>query len=145
MESIRLSGEHIFFRYAYPCVEDKMIQGKISETHYLRLKKYAETGERPPRALLKYCFPHAFGALRDHALNSFSESPWDFDVVADYWRHNHGKIGECRVRKVTVSGIMGENGVLLEEEKGAFLDLYGLSLSPGDLVYVHRRVIIEKA
>jgi hypothetical protein len=144
MSSPFLSGEHIFFRYAFPCAEDKLRQGKISEPHYLRLKEYAETGERPPRSLLKYCFPHAFQALRDYAQNSFSQSAWDVDVVTEYWRYGHGKSGECRVREATVRAFLSEKGVLMDEENGAFLNIYGLSLLKGDPVYLHRRIVIEK-
>jgi hypothetical protein len=142
-----ISGKRLFLLYAYPCAEGRLILRKIDKEHFDRLVKLVHNGEEPTAQLLRYCFPHAFRRLREYA-NETSVERWDFATVADFWRHHHGHKGDCRVSLGKVVEVINEVVTRIADNDGfeiRALNLYDLPVNIGDRLYLHRRVLVEKA
>ncbi len=137
-----MTGERLFLRYAFPCVDARLAKGLISEEHTKELSAWVKGSGRPTRRRLKYCFPNAFKALRELGQRSGRE-PWSLENVEDYWHNNHKRSGDCAVRLLEVEKVEFGGRLILVGEK-RFLNGYGLELAPGDKVYVHRQAVIEK-
>ena len=139
-------GELLFSRYAYPCAWGRLVLQKISQKHFDRLTEHAKTGTAPNRQLLRYCYPHAFRRLREFAKENQLER-WAEKTVTEFWRTSHGHRGDCRVLlcRVLVSAT-GEGSFLVSDEKRIFsaINFFRIRLLPGDQVFVHHRVIVEK-
>jgi hypothetical protein len=146
-----MTGEQLFLRYAFPCIDPcgGMIVGKKYRTlraeHLAELRQLVATGGQPRRSLLRYCFPYAFRGLRKYAEENHLER-WALATVIAFWRHCHGHIGECRVRRCAIAGI-NETGIMAavtcEDERLNAINLYRLPLEIGQFAYIHLRVIAE--
>lgn len=125
-------GEKLFLLYAFPCARIRLVRRQIDEDRYFQLTAALQT-ERPRRRLLKFCFPHAFKALRELARANSRLDPWSLKNVQALWRENHQKDGGiCAVSLIAVS------------DKVPLSNPYSYDLQPGDRVYIHMRCIIEK-
>lgn len=138
-----MTAEQLFLRYAYPCVHAKEVMGKISPKHSQELTTWVLEEGNPTRRRLKFCFPHAFRALRALAQTQGRET-WSLVNVQDYWHNHHDREGDCATQLVTILVINNKtvtvnNGV----DELAMVNLYGLSLQVGDRVYTHQRCVVE--
>ncbi|MBT4849485.1 hypothetical protein HON36_01395 [Candidatus Parcubacteria bacterium] len=139
-----MTGEQLFLRYAFPCVQAREIMGKISPKHSQELTTWAIQDLQPTRRRLKFCFPHAFRALRQLARAN-NRQTWSLINVQDYWRSNHGHEGDCAVQLVTVVNLNKIVTVNNGADQLPVVNLYGLHLRVGDKVYTHKRCIVELA
>ena len=112
-----MTGEQLFLRYAFVCLDARLIKGLISEEHAEDLSAWVKEGGQPTRRRLKYCFPKAFQALRALGLEK-GRQPWSLENVASYWRENHGRSGDCAVRLLQVKEVeYGGRLILVGEER----------------------------
>lgn len=146
-----MTGEQLFLRYAFPCVDTSggRIVGKkyrtLNEEHLAELRQLVTSGGQPMRSLLRYCFPYAFRGLRKFAEENHLER-WALATVIAFWRHHHGHIGECRVRRCTVAQVSGDAATAMvecERERFGTINYYHLPIQVGQFVYIHLRVIAE--
>lgn len=138
-----LSPEQLFFRYAWPCAEKRLMEKKITETQYRRLKTYKDNPHlSPEQSLLETCFPQAFDSLRILG-NETDRSAWDNRNVKDYWRMFHD--GPSPVRVYVVEERRGDGTLFasLRGESLLLIDPYSLELEKGRHAYVHMRCVIE--
>lgn len=142
-----MTGEQLFLRYAFPCALDKMIQNRISPEFHGDLER-ALTVKTPRRGPLKYCFPHAFKAMREWAESIGRRSElWNLENVANYWRHHHGHTGECAVELVTA---LGDSDLLVpvrlsDGREFPAVNQYKYAFKAGAQLYIHRRCVAEVA
>ncbi|OGZ05509.1 MAG: hypothetical protein A2845_05885 [Candidatus Lloydbacteria bacterium RIFCSPHIGHO2_01_FULL_49_22] len=145
-----LTGEQLFLRYAYVCTDDRFSRGLIKEEHVATLQKLIEENGDPEQALLMECFADATRGLFAFAGQQ-GKSPWTKETITLFWRHHHGHEGDCRVLHGVVLVACSQKKIAVrvygadaKESSDYFaLNHYGLSLSAGDRVTLHRRVIIE--
>ncbi len=137
-----MTGEQLFLYYAFPCVQAREIMGKISPEHSQQLTTWVKQGLQPTRRRLKFCFPHAFRALRRLAWAN-NRPTWSLINVQDYWHNHHGHEGDCAVQLVTVVNL--NKIVTVDNSTGQLpvVNLYGLHLQVGSKVRTHNRFIIE--
>ncbi len=143
----KMTGEQLFLRYAFPCAWDKVIQHQIIQEHYDDLRR-ALTVKTPRRGPLKYCFPHAFKAMRAWATSIGRRSKlWSLENVANYWRHHHAGVGECAVELVTA---LGDSDLLVpvrssDGREFQAVNQYAYEFEAGAQLYIHRRCVVEVA
>lgn len=139
-----MTSEQLFLRYAWPCADGRLMRHLVSETDYAELEHLVAAGVKPPRSLLRRCFPDAYASLRKFAKES-GQALWSMAAVTSYWREQHGHEGDCRVLSGVVRRINGRRVVVELAPGKAYncLNLYNLSLTRGGMIYLHRRVIIE--
>ena len=135
-----MTGEKLFLRYAFPCVEVRESMGVISPHHNKELTDWIKNAVQPARSRLKFCFPNAFRALRALASNTGREI-WSIENIQDYWHNNHRRPGECGVHLITVGSVDG--GIVISNRQ-FFVNIYNLSLRAGDRIYTHKKYVIEK-
>ena len=136
-----MTGEKLFLRYAFPCVETREEMGVISSEHRKELNKWIEDDAQPSRRRLKYCFPNAFRALRELA-ESCEREVWSVENVKDYWRNHHKRTVECGVNKTVIDELEHE-GRIAVTALGKFLNVYKLLLEKKQLIYTHKRCVVE--
>jgi len=140
----QLNGPQLFLRYAWPCAEDKLRAGKISEEDFHRLEMLVKGRLIPPIKFLEHCFPNAVQKMREFAKPYITAKLFNYWIVKTFWREHHSHEGDCAV----VSAIVGHIGQLIlvcdRKENIPVLNPYEIEIGIGDLVYVHRRVICEK-
>ena len=145
-----MTGERFFLHYAFPCAEDKYLAGKISFGDYQLLKRSVQIpGLSPDRELLARCFPTACQRFSTFTIREGLE-PWSLSTVAEYWRHHHEGKEHCTVRLATIK----VTGKIRDQDEVFLVDCDGqgifvsnplhYQLRPGDQVYVHWQVIVEK-
>ena len=137
----KITGISLFLRYAWPCAEDRLSRGLITRQEFDRLQFYIKSNTPPPVTFLLRCFPGAFNGLITFARKN-GKDPWDVKTVQEFWRYHHGHKGLCEVRLLTVMGIKGnriQTGI-----KFPVINMYGLDLEPGNLIFIHRLVAVEK-
>lgn len=139
------SGELLFSRYAYPCAFDRLLNGHISQIHFEELEICALRGQPPRRELLRYCYPHAFRGLRAFAKETGSDR-WDTATVQKFWRTRHGHSGDCAVTLCAIVNVNSDTAQAVDAEGREYklINYYRLPLEVGAMVYVHRRVIVER-
>jgi hypothetical protein len=144
-EELKLTGEQLFLRYAFPCADTMLIIGKIDEEHFLELDQLVKSNGQPRRRLFPFCFPNAFRKLRKYAEENGLKR-WALSTVQDLWRNHHDHEGDCRVRRCTVVEV-DDGGVIITvlcgEEQFATINLYHLPILLDNVVYVHRKVVVE--
>jgi len=142
----KLTGPQLFLRYAFPCAEGKLHANQINQAEFESLESFIKNGGEPEIFLLQKCFPNA---AKD--LKTFSEARdremWATRTVAKLWRYHHGHNGDCAVKIATVCSFVGDSAIQVISGSKVFtaFDTYGLGLDIGDDVYIHHRVIVEKA
>lgn len=138
-----LSPEQLFFRYTWPCAEKRLMERKITEIQYRRLKTYKDNPHlSPEQILLEACFPQVFDSLRILG-NETGRSAWDSRNVEDYWRMFHD--GPSPVRVCVVEERRGDGTLFASFHDGSELLINPYSLTPekGCRVYVHMHCVIE--
>lgn len=142
---MRLTGQQLFLRYAFPCANWRLSRGFIDKIDLANLKKFVWGKDYPSPDFLKRCFPEAFRKLREFARSRKREM-WDVDVVADFWRHHHNHL-ESPVYCGEVTKINKTTGIVTVVVKGVgemmASNWYGIRISIGDSVFTHQHVIIE--
>jgi len=142
-----MTGELLFFLYAFPCADIRYTNGHITHEQLVHLQEVKEGYKKPSRKLLKWCFPNAFRSIREQARHT-NMPTWSLENVASYWRENHGHKGFCRVLRATVVHV-GKNHMIqvkiLGEEVVYALNPYLYFLSIGEVYYMHQFCLIEKA
>ncbi|MEI6842952.1 MAG: hypothetical protein WCK48_00360 [bacterium] len=136
----------LFLRYAFVCAEDRLRAHKITQKDYERLLRMLAESEEIDTAFLSHCFPDATAGLRKFAKDRHFENMWAFDVVAEYWRHHHGKHGYCAVSAGVIVHTAFKNkivGIEISGRRAPFINEYGLVLTDGQQVFVHRHSVIE--
>jgi len=140
-----MTSEKLFLRYAFPCVEGRVMLGKINPLDYEKLKLFLQENSDPEQEFLSHCFEDADGQLSAFAKKHGLEK-WNLNTVTEFWRHHHvGYHDGCEVNLVTVVSIKNNFvEVCLDEKNLTVFNPYNLSLQIGDKVYLHRWTIIEK-
>jgi hypothetical protein len=146
----QLTGPQLFLRYAWPCAEDRLHIKLISQDDFEKLRWLILDKAEPEICFLEKCFPGAVKALKDFSFASGSTdiwSMWSFGNVAQFWRHNHGHNGDCAVTIGIVLSVTPTSNLLVDCGKKAFYvpNIYKLDLKKKDQVYLHRKIVIEKA
>ena len=148
-----MNGKRLFLLYAFPCAEQRLYRGEITEEEYQRLQDMI-SGEPIDSKLLQKCFPQAW---KDY--HSFFDL-MDTKNVRRFWLEMHNKMvdsgrGEfarysekereiCKVRIGKVVAFEGEIvNVDIDGKIQKVVNAYGLKLKPGDTVSIHYRIVIE--
>lgn len=142
---MELSGELVFLKYAWPCVDDKIAKGIISQVQKRELEICLKENRRPRRRLLKTCFSTAFYKMRDHAQTR-RIATWDIHNVRDYWMNYHDGINGCAVKILRVVEINNKKIVAYgqQAEKYKIANIYDLHLQEKDCIICHKNCAIEK-
>ena len=80
-----------FFKYAFPCSQVLLQQGKITKEEYEDLKKKFLDCGAPEREILERVFSAAFVRIKKLASEQ-NKDYWDFEVINEYWENYHNKI-----------------------------------------------------
>ena len=83
-------AEEIFFKYAFPCTEDLLNVGAISEEDYRKMERYAKRGETPRRQELERIYKNAIRRMKIVA-GELKKPLWDLNVVREYFLRRHNK------------------------------------------------------
>lgn len=141
----QLSGPQLFLRYAFPCAEEKLRSGRINQNTLDMLETTVKNNEPPSNFSLGHCFPSATISLEKFAREK-SKEMWSLETVANFWREHQGSGGDCAVIKAMVCEVNGNAvSVMVDSRMFTVINLYNiLDLQIGDMVYLHRHVVIEK-
>ena len=138
-----LTPEQRFFRYAWPCAEKRLIERKMTEAQYRKLRTHQENPHLPlERHLLETCFPQAFDSLRILG-NETDREPWDEQNVTEYWHDCHGEPSPVQVYMVEERRGDGTLFASFRNESLLLINPYSLEPERGCRVYVHMRCAIE--
>lgn len=146
------SGKLLFSRYVFPCAEDKLNAKKMSAEDVAWLEKIVKKICDPNGWLLDCCFRKAMNDYRRSCANRGVKADFSLASVTEFWRHHHGHIGDCAVKQGKVISV---NTQFIEIEEitettnktqncAVCINFYNLELFPGDNVFFHRRMVIEK-
>ena len=132
----QMSGPLRFLRFASVCAESRFAAGLISKDDLEKIRWHIQEGIKPEIEFLKRCFPDAAANITD----------WSYASVGEYWHKNHGHTGDCAVTKAVVCDILFSVSVLVLADNRTFaaLNVYDIDLQSGDVVYLHKKTIIEK-
>lgn len=145
----RMSGERLFLLYAFPCAIDSANsehQNGISAEKIEKLKFLVDNNIKPERSFLEECFPQAVQNLRSFAKRHTPDCDmWALDTVKTFWRYAHNEYSDCKTCLVQIVSVNKNIAVANFCGKEIFvINQYGLELQPGDQVFCHRHVVIEK-
>jgi hypothetical protein len=134
----------LFLRYAFACVTDLFREEKIDQDDFDTLGSLVDREKAiPDVSLLKRCFPIACINLYSLA-KSKGRRPWTGQNVESFWRRHHGQHRTpVEIHEVELSRADGFVKVKSESTK-FFYNRYNLDLKPGDRVYTHVSLIVEK-
>lgn len=140
-----MTPETCFLRYAFPCVEIKLNQGKITTKDFMDLCHLALYDTQPTQDILMRCFPDAYSDLYSFGTK-INIHTWHIATVRSYWRHHHK--GASPVQKLYFHESQTLKAALSSEPNGGgtiaeVLNIYSLSFKKDGLVYVHQGVAIE--
>lgn len=144
MKKSRLSGTLVFFRFVWPCAEEKFRARKISQSDFSLLRKLIRNGRKPRMSLLKRCFPNPF---RDWEIFSRAKRTKMTAVgtVVKLLRYHHGHDGDCAGRVGKIDSIAEDCVfVVFSGKLTPCFNIYCLELEKGDEVLVHRRVVVKE-
>lgn len=113
----QLTGPQLFLRYAWPCAEEKLNAGEISQGDFDQLKLDLEQNRHPNGWLLEHSFRTASCALYKFAKPN--KNPWAFETVAEYWRYHHG--GNTPVSIAMVLEINGDMIKVISDSKTSWV------------------------
>lgn len=136
-----ITGPLLHFHFAWPCAEDRLKAGLITEQQYNKLRFYLKIGAEPSYAFLETCFPRAAEDKKRFA-KEHNLPEWDLETVRKFWRYNHRGQGDCAVRAAVIHSVK-DGEISIGIEKYPVTNPYSLELEPGDIVYIHRHVIAE--
>ena len=143
----RLTGPQLFLCYAFPCAEEKRDAQKITRGDFRALKLLIESGREPGISFLERCFPNATREMNQFWLGTYDACAlWSPHLVGTFWHQHQGSGGDCAATKAMVYEVNGNAvSVMVDSKMFPAINLYGLDLQIGDMVYLHRRVVIEEA
>lgn len=140
-----LTGEQLFFRYAWPCAEIRLSRKEITEEQFGLLKFFRDNQHRNPgRKLLIACFPVAVKDLTEVAHRMFASDPWSLEHVAEYWRHHH--VGPSPTEMTTVES-QGIDRMWVRTKDWRLIPVlnpYSIDAEAGNTIVVHNHHAIEK-
>lgn len=145
MNRKKITGERLFYLYAFPCTEGRHEKGKIDAADYEALK-CLKLGGQPERELLVRSYEDAAKAFADYKKKrKLADDDWTLEVVSDFWHHHHGQEGECRVR-LAVIRVIHKLMVKVECEGKEIIavNMYGLQAHIGETYYIHKNMLIER-
>ncbi len=131
------SGPLRFLLFAGVCAESRFQAGLISKNDLEKIKWHLRERIKPEIDFLMRCFPNAAPNITD----------WSFDSVGDYWHNNHGHTGDCAVSMATITWVSTVPPLVqVFDFRKAFdaFNFYNIDLRNGEIVYLHRKVVIEK-
>ena len=134
----------LFLRYAFACVTDLLREKKISQDDFDTLGSLVDRENAiPDISLLKRCFPIACTNLYSLAKIE-GRKPWEKRNVENFWREHHFQHRTpVSIREVELS--RADSFVKVKAESTEFLyNRYHLDLKPGDRVYTHVSLVVEK-
>jgi len=144
-----MTGEWLFLRYAFPCVEDRFILGLIKDTEDLeRARRIIKFNGNPSIEFLTRVFPEAVKHFLEflNFQGVLEVSSWPFKQTALYWRFNH-KEGQSPVIQAVVRSFDIKTHitvkVLFGGQEFLALNLYKLPLEVGKTVFIHNKVVVE--
>jgi hypothetical protein len=148
-ENEEISGERLFLRYAYPCVEVRERRKLIKPNDVMVLNVLVDGGEEPDHYLLWRCFPDAarlFGEFMGE--NTLLDDPWPIEIVKEFWRLHIGREPKCAVMhgKVETANMLGNMVKIKIEGLDKIVvaaNRYKLPISKDDRVFFHRHIIAE--
>lgn len=144
--SEELTSEQFSLRYMWPCAEERLRRELITREQFDQLKRLVETNGQPSREFLEVCFPGAVKRQREFAGGD-EVLMWRLSKVAEYWHQHRGIEGtHCDVYQAEVVSTFGRFIRLVGGGKlpAAVLNDFNLDLSPGDRIFIHLFVAIEK-
>lgn len=136
-----MTGPLLHFRYAYPCADDRLKAGLITQQQYNKLVFYLKTGMEPYGTFLDQCFPRAAQARKQFAEES-GLPEWGLETVKTFWRYHHRGPEGCTVKTAVIHSVK-DGMISIGLEKYPVTNPYNLGLKPADIVYIHRHVIVE--
>jgi len=134
----------LFLRYAFACVTDLLREGKISQDDFDTLGSLVDRENAIPDInLLKRCFPIACINLYSLAKDD-GRKPWGKRNVENFWHHHHGQHRTpVEIHEVELS--RADSFVKVTAESTKFLyNRYHLDLKPGNRIYTHVSLVVEK-
>jgi hypothetical protein len=134
----------LFLRYAFACVTDLLRERKISQDDFDALGSLVDRENAiPDISLLKRCFPIACTNLYSLA-QSKGRNPWEKESIESFWREHHSQHRTpVEIHEVELS--RADSFVKVKAKSTKFLyNRYNLGLKPGDRVYTHVSLVVEK-
>ena len=144
--SLKISGQRLLGRFGWTCANERLEKKLMLQCDFDELKSCLENNDAPDSILLALCFPKPVRELRSFA-RSIEQNMWECVVVMAFLQQYQGSGGDCAVKIATVCSI-NPNGtiqVICGNETFIAINLFDLDLQIGEMVYLHRRVVIEKA
>jgi hypothetical protein len=142
---IELTGEGLFFRYAYPCTEIKAQRGTIWSHQVEALNALVDSDARPDHRLLLECFPSAvclFGLFIGD--DPIADDLWPVEMVREFWRMHKGRKPQCDVFHGVVESVNDIFvKVMVGDRKIPVFNRYKLQVSKGNIVFLHHNIIAE--
>jgi hydrogenase maturation factor len=86
-----MKTEVYFLRYAFPCTDIRLQQGRITQKEYDYLMNAAVNQETVKRDDLERIFFRAFEEIEQMAKKKKTDK-WDYEIIKDYFYHEHNKI-----------------------------------------------------
>ncbi|MBW2971074.1 HypC/HybG/HupF family hydrogenase formation chaperone [Candidatus Woesearchaeota archaeon] len=121
----KVTSETYFFKYAFPCTQVLLDQGKIDQATFQKLKLMHDTHQIPDRKTLENTYKSAFRRLKMIAKRK-DKDYWDIEVIKKYFLEDHNifiNLGEGdyanfptelkELCKVYVAEIVDKNGDIL--------------------------------
>ena len=148
MESGQISGEKLFFRYAYPCGEIRYQRKLISWKELDQLHYLANTDGEPTHDLLRSCFKDAFPAFCVFSgIDQSDNRPWPVEVVRRFWRQHKGRVPGCAVMSGKIDKIIASLSFIClvncDGKTVPVFNRYKLPVTVGDTVFFHQHIIAE--
>lgn len=138
-----MTGQLLHSMYIFSCSEYRLDHKLIDQTDFNNLERYIRERTSPSPIFLQYYSPNAFRDLQKFAENKRAYM-WSVDIVAEFWRyhHNHkespvlsGKVSSISTMFVTV---------VVSNKVMRVTNQYLLKLKPGDEVFIHQWVVVDK-
>jgi hypothetical protein len=140
-----LTGEQLFFRYAWPCADIRLARKEITEKQYRLLKFFRDNPHRQPgRRLLMECFPNAVRSLLETAATMRITDPWSLEHVAEYWRYHHEGPSPTELFEVELRSVDHILARINIRELFPLANPWSLEVEPGDRITAHNFHAIEK-
>jgi hypothetical protein len=151
-ENEEISGERLFFLYAWPCLEMREHLGLVEPVDVLALNSFVfvDDGKDPSHELLGRGFPNAVGTFGKFIGDDpLSKHPWPVEMVRAYWRMHKGREPKCAVMYGKVEEAKMLLGNMVKVRLGGsnkmmtVANKYKLAILKKDTVYFHRYIIAE--
>ena len=86
-----MNPELFFLRYAFPCTDIRLQQGRITQEKYDELRDIAVNKKTVQRSDLEKVF---FGAVEELGILAKKKNKvrWDYDIIKEYFYYGHNEI-----------------------------------------------------